>query len=92
MKREPKNWKYKRTFKFSNKVNHLEPAMGHLFFSYYGLVVQKDVFLYYNQLFTIFRVLKKNLKKNCYIRFNVSCILPFTKKPVSKRMGKGKGP
>lgn len=91
MKKEPKNWKYKRTFKFKNKVNNLEPSMGHLSFSYYGLVVQKDTFLHYNQLLTVYRILKKNLKKDCYIRFNFSCILPFTKKPVSMRMGKGKG-
>lgn len=91
MKREPRNWKYKRTFNLKNKINHLEPSMGHLSFSYYGLIVKKDTFLYYNQIFTLYRILKKNLKKNCYIRFNISCVLPYTKKPVSARMGKGKG-
>lgn len=91
MRREPRNWKYKRTFKFRNKIEHFEPAMSHLCFSNFGLVVEKDTFLNYNQLFTIYRLLKKKFKKRCYLKFNVSCVLPFTKKPVSARMGKGKG-
>ena len=91
MRREPRNWKYKRAFKFKNKISNFEPSMSHVSFSNYGLVVEKDTFLEYNQLFTIYRLLKKKFKKRCYIKFNVSCILPFTKKPVSARMGKGKG-
>jgi len=91
MRREPRNWKHKRTFKFKNKIETFEPSMSHLCFSNFGLVVEKDIFLDYNQLFTIYRLLKKKFKKKCYLKFNISCILPFTKKPVSARMGKGKG-
>lgn len=91
MKRDPRNFKYKRTFLLKNKVIHIEPSMSSVQFLTYGLVVQKDVFLYYEQLFTIFRLLKKYLKKKFYFKINYSCILPFTKKPVSARMGKGKG-
>ncbi len=91
MKRDPKNFKYKRTFKFVNKVEHFEPAMCHVNFSAYGLVATKDTFLNYEQLFTVYRLLKKKLKRKHLFRFNWSCVLPFTKKPVSARMGKGKG-
>jgi ribosomal protein L16/L10AE len=91
MKRDPKNWKYKRSFKLVNKINHLEPCMSLLGFSTYGLVVEKDIFLNYNHLLTLYRLLKKKFKKKKVFKINVSCILPFTKKPVSARMGKGKG-
>lgn len=91
MKREPRKWKYKRTFNYKNKVESLEPGLSYLYNSKYGLVVMEDTFLYYNQLFTLYRLLKKNFKKNCYLKINVSCVLPYTKKPVSARMGKGKG-
>jgi ribosomal protein L16/L10AE len=69
----------------------MEPCMSHICFNTYGLVVEKDTFLTYNQLFTVVRLLKKKFKKKVYLRINVSCVLPFTKKPVSARMGKGKG-
>ena len=91
MKRDPKNWKYKRTFKLENKIEHFEPCMSLLGFATYGLVVEKDIFLYYTHLFTLYRYLKKKFKKKNIFKINVSCILPFTKKPVSARMGKGKG-
>jgi ribosomal protein L16/L10AE len=65
--------------------------MSHLCFTTYGIVVEKDTFLNYNQLFTVVKLLKKKFKKKAYVRINVSCVLPFTKKPVSARMGKGKG-
>lgn len=65
--------------------------MSLLGFSTYGLVVEQDVFLDYNHLFTLYRLLKKKFKKKNNFKINVSCVLPFTKKPVSARMGKGKG-
>jgi ribosomal protein L16/L10AE len=65
--------------------------MGNVSFLAYGLVIEKDIYLYYKQLFAIYRLLKKYLKKKKYFKINYSCILPFTKKPVSARMGKGKG-
>jgi ribosomal protein L16/L10AE len=64
--------------------------MSILGFSTYGLVVCKDIFLNYTHLFTLYRLLKKKLKKKNF-KINFSCILPYTKKPVSARMGKGKG-
>lgn len=91
MKRDPKNWKYKRSFKVTNKVNNLEPCMSFLGFLTYGIVVEEDVFLDYIHLFTLFRLLKKSFKKKKVFKINFSCILPYTKKPVSARMGKGKG-
>ena len=91
MKRDPKNWKYKRCFKLVNKINNFEPCMSHLGFSTYGIVVEKDIFLEYKHLFTLYLFLKKNLKKKFVFKINFSCILPYTKKPVSARMGKGKG-
>ena len=91
MKRDPKNWKYKRSFKLVNKIENFEPCMSLLGFSTYGLVVEKDIFLYYTHLFTLYRLLKKKYKKKKVFKINVSCILPYTKKPVSARMGKGKG-
>jgi len=63
MKRDPKNWKYKRTFRLINKIKNFEPAISQLGFLTYGLVVEKDIFLYYDQLFTIYRLLKKKIKK-----------------------------
>ena len=47
--------------------------------------------LFYNQLFSVFKVLKKYFKKRALIKFNVSLQIPYTKKSVSARMGKGKG-
>ena len=91
MKRDPKNWKYKRCFKLTNKIVNFEPCMSLLGFSTYGIVVEKDVFLNYTHLFTLYRLLKKKLKKKRTFKINFSCILPYTKKPVSARMGKGKG-
>ena len=91
MKRDPKNWKYKRSFKLVNKIENFEPCMSFLGFSTYGLVVEKDIFLYYTHLFTLYRLLKKKYKKKKVFKINVSCVLPYTKKPVSARMGKGKG-
>jgi len=69
----------------------MEPCMSQLGNLNYGLVVEKDVYIYYAQLFTMYRLIKKKLKKKKYFKINFSCILPFTKKPVSARMGKGKG-
>lgn len=91
MKRDPKNWKYKRSFKITNKVSNFEPCMSVLGFSIYGIVVEHDVFLNYVHLFTLYRLLKKKFKKRKVFKINFSCILPYTKKPVSARMGKGKG-
>ena len=91
MKRDPKNWKYKRSFKIKNKVKNFEPCMSLLGFATSGIVVENDVFLNYNQLFTLYRFLKKKYKKKKAFKLNISCILPYTKKPVSARMGKGKG-
>ena len=91
MKRDPKNWKYKRSFKVRNKIDNFEPCMSLLGFSTYGIVVEKDIFLNYTHLFTLYRLLKKKLKKKGVFKLNFSCILPYTKKPVSARMGKGKG-
>lgn len=91
MKRDPKNWKYKRCFKITNKIKSLEPCMSFLGFATYGIVVEADTFLDYTQLFTLYRLLKKKLKKKRTFKINFSCILPYTKKPVSARMGKGKG-
>lgn len=65
--------------------------MSFLGFNKFGLVVLEDTFLEYKQLFVIYGILRKRFKKKCEIKFNVSCVLPFTKKPVSARMGKGKG-
>ena len=65
--------------------------MSFLGFSTYGVAVEKDIFLNYMQLFTLYRLLKKKLKKKKTFKINFSCILPYTKKPVSARMGKGKG-
>ena len=91
MKRDPKNWKYKRSFKVTNKVKNFEPCMSLLGFLTYGIVVEEDIFLDYTHLFTLFRLLKKNFKRKKVFKINFSCILPYTKKPVSARMGKGKG-
>jgi len=65
--------------------------MSFLGFATYGLVVEADTFLDYTQLFTLYRGLKKKLKKKRTFKINFSCIIPYTKKPVSARMGKGKG-
>lgn len=91
MKRDPKNWKYKRSFKLINKVYSFEPCMSLLGFFAYGIVIEKDIFLNYTHLFTLYKLLKKKFKKKKVFKINVSCVLPYTKKPVSARMGKGKG-
>jgi len=91
MKRDPRNFKYKRTFNLKNKIEHMEPCISQLGFLTFGLVVEKDSWFYYDQLFTLYKFLKKKLKKKKYFKINFSCIVPFTKKPVSARMGKGKG-
>lgn len=37
------------------------------------------------------RYLRRRLKKSTFLKINMFPYLPFTKKPVSARMGKGKG-
>jgi len=65
--------------------------MSYISFNIFGLVVEQDIVINFDQLFMLYRLLKKKFKKRCYVKFNISCVLPFTKKPVSARMGKGKG-
>lgn len=93
MKKLPKNWKYKRVFdkKAVNSKKFNWPAHKQLGVYSYGLVALKSSFFTYEQLFTIFKILKKYFKKQAKIKFNISCVMPFTKKPISARMGSGKG-
>jgi ribosomal protein L16/L10AE len=55
-------------------------------------VLLDNVVLYYNQVFSLFKILRKYFKKRVKIKFNLSLFYPYTKKSVTSRMGKGKGP
>jgi len=89
IKQLPNKWKYGRVF----NVNVKSSSSSFNLVQYYtmGLAILDDCEVFYNQLFSVFKVLKKYFKKRALIKFNVSLQIPFTKKSVSARMGKGKG-
>lgn len=88
IKNVPKNFKYSTIFSVNSSV-----FIRFCFLKYYniGLVACEDFVIYYKELFAVFKLLKKNLKKQLKVRFNISLILPFTRKSLGTRMGKGKG-
>jgi large subunit ribosomal protein L16 len=90
MKEFPKTFKYGRVFRAKLKNNEISKTFLNVTFYEYGLKILENGKLTMKHLNSINRLLKKLFKKTISIRYNVSMIVPVTKKPLETRMGKGK--
>lgn len=90
MKEFPKTFKYGRVFRVKLKNNEKSTNFLNVTFYEYGLKILENGKLTMKHLNSINRLLKKLFKKTILIRYNVSMIVPVTKKPLETRMGKGK--
>lgn len=88
-KQLPKKFKYGRSFTIDMRVNTSRYCILQYFVL--GLVFLEAGDIYYHQVFAIFKLLKKHFKKRVKLKFNISFDIPYTKKSISSRMGKGKG-
>jgi len=90
MKEFPKTFKYGRVFRVKLKENEKSKNFVNVNFLEYGLKVLENGKITMKHLNSINRLLKKIFKKTIKIKYNVSLIIPVTKKPLETRMGKGK--
>lgn len=91
MKEFPRTFKYGRVFRTKIKNNHMARNFINVSFFEYGLKALENGKITVKHLNSITRLLKKLFKKNIFIKYNISLLMPVTKKPLETRMGKGKG-
>jgi ribosomal protein L16/L10AE len=82
----------KQKFKIS-KVFKRKTLAKNPFFSPYFFIIQvkENICINRNQILSLNHFLSKLTRKRCNILFKNISFIPFTKKPVGIRMGKGKG-
>lgn len=90
MKEFPKTFKYGRVFRVKLTTGEISKNFLNVAFYEYGLKILENGKLTMKHLNSINRLLKKLFKKAILIRYNVSMMVPVTKKPLETRMGKGK--
>jgi large subunit ribosomal protein L16 len=90
LKNNPNNVNYGRVFKV--KLNEKTVISPNYIMPYYmyGIKAMDNGKLTMKHLNAISRLLKRLFKKNVKIKFNISLIIPVTKKPLEARLGGGK--
>jgi large subunit ribosomal protein L16 len=91
IKISPKTFKYARSFRIKINNSNISSAFVILNNYEYGLKALEFGKIKKRHLELCIRVLRKLFKKTIFLKINVSLIMPFSKKPLEMRMGKGKG-
>lgn len=91
MKTNPQNLKFKKYHKPSINLNKNNTCFK-LRFGLLGLQAKSDAPLAFSQIESGRKALRRVLKKTGFLWVKVFPYSPLTKKPLSVRMGKGKGP
>jgi len=90
VKNNPNNIVYGRVFKVKlNKKTVISPSYK-LPYYMYGIKAMDNGKLTMKHINAISRLLKRLFKKNVRVKFNISLIIPVTKKPLEARLGGGK--
>jgi len=87
----PKTFKYNRSFRIKINNSKISPSFLMLNNYEYGLKALEYGKIKKRHLELCIRLLRKLFKKTIFLKINVSLIIPFSKKPLEMRMGKGKG-
>lgn len=87
----PSNLKYKKFHKLKLRFKSIEQKFGCLKFGDYGLLSKNHGKLTAKQIEAGRRVISRFTKKKATLKIDVFPFVSLTKKPVSARMGKGKG-
>ena len=90
IKNNPNNINYGRVFKI--KLNDKTVVSPNYTIPYYmyGIKAMDNGKLTIKHINAISRLLKRLFKKNVKVKFNISLIIPVTKKPLEARLGGGK--
>jgi len=91
IKQNPKTFKYDRVFRIKIDNSKILTSFVMLNNYEYGLKALECGKIKKHHLELCLRLLRKLFKKTIYLKINVSLIIPFSKKPLEMRMGKGKG-
>jgi large subunit ribosomal protein L16 len=91
MKEFPRTFKYGRVFRIKTKKYEYAKNFLNVNFYEYGLKSLENNKLKLKHLNSLTRLLKRLYKKEVNLKYNISLIIPVTKKPLETRMGKGKG-
>jgi len=90
IKNNPNNIVYGRVFKVKlNEKTVVSPNYKMPYYMY-GIKAMDNGKLTLNHMNAISRLLKRLFKKNVKVKFNISLIIPVTKKPLEARLGGGK--
>ena len=91
IKSNPKNILYGRVFKVKLNEKTLPSSSSHKIPYYmYGIKAMDNGKLTIKHINALSRLLKRLFKKDVKIKFNISLIIPVTKKPLEARLGGGK--
>jgi len=91
MKEFPKTFKFGRVFRTKDK-SYMK-AFNNLNVQHckYGIKSLENGKMTIKHLNALSRLLKRLYKKDVRVKYNLSFVVPVTKKPLETRMGKGKG-
>jgi len=90
IKNNPKSVMYGRVFKIKlNEKTTISPSYKMPYYMY-GIKAMDNGKLTIKHINAISRLLKRLFKKDVKIKFNISLIIPVTKKPLEARLGGGK--
>jgi ribosomal protein L16/L10AE len=91
IKNNPKSIKYGRVFRIKLKdTKSSSSGFESLKFYSHGIKALENSRLTIEHLNSINRLLKRLFKKNVNVKYNISMIIPVTKKPLEARLGGGK--
>ena len=86
---QPKKQKYKKNKK--GKIKKLNYSSNKLKFGTIGLKAIESGLIASNQIEAVRQTINRKLKRKIKIWFRIFPNIPVTSKPISSRMGKGKG-
>jgi ribosomal protein L16/L10AE len=91
IKNNPKSVTYGRVFKVKLNEKTLSSSSSYKMPYYmYGIKAMDNGKLTIKHINAISRLLKRLFKKDVKVKFNISLIVPVTKKPLEARLGGGK--
>lgn len=92
MKMFPNNLSFKKYHKADKKFLHLlEQKSFFPFFFQYGVKADEPGKITYKQIEAFRRTLRRGLGKKGFYKIKIFTYSPVTSKPISSRMGSGKG-
>jgi len=90
IKNNPKSVTYGRVFKIKLNEKVSTSSSHKMPYYMYGIKAIENGKLTMKHMNAISRLLKRLYKKNVKVKFNISLVIPVTKKPLEARLGGGK--